>query len=295
MHRINSTAARAAALVTLFGLCWLFAGTALGASIRDGELAAQEENWVTALSNWRPLAEAGNARAQFYLAGVYEQGLGVPRDPNAAVEWLIKSARNGYPLAQFNLGNSLYKRATEKDYEQAALWWNAAAEQGFFPAQYNLAVLFEKGIGVVKDLDKAVSWYQAAAKLGSEPAQAALERLGVGATTPPRQAVAATTAGAPGGPAKGPDWVLAQPAGDYTIQLASNRQPENAQALAKRFAEHGAVALVSYADAQGVQWHVVVLGAFDAKSAADALAQSIQDQLGAEPWVRTFAGIQRLL
>ncbi len=35
---------------------------------------------LTALREWRPLADQGNAKAQSGLAGMYAKGLGVPKD-----------------------------------------------------------------------------------------------------------------------------------------------------------------------------------------------------------------------
>lgn len=278
-------------------------------SIRAGELAAQEQNWVTALSNWEPLADQGNPRAQFYLAGIYDQGLGVPKDTELAVQWLIKSAKNGYPLAQFNLGNGFFKRGEEKDFQQAALWWNAAAEQGFFPAQYNLAVLYEEGQGVPKDQHKAAYWYREAAKLGSDPAKEALTRLGLDEGSrraaaqpkkPPPPALASApantrSAAAPGDGPLGPEWVQAQPVSHYTLQLASNQDPANAQALARRFTADGEVAIYSFRDKKETLWYRVILGSFASKKEADARARSIQSRLGDKPWVRKFGAIQGLL
>ncbi|MCJ7526928.1 MAG: sel1 repeat family protein, partial [Methyloceanibacter sp.] len=46
-------------------------------------------------------------------------------------------------------------------------WLERAASAGLAPAQYRLAVLYERGQGVAKDLGRARSWYQAAAEKGN--------------------------------------------------------------------------------------------------------------------------------
>jgi len=55
--------------------------------------------------------------------------------------------------------------------ETAAQQFAALAEVGDAKAQYNLAVLYEKGEGVAQDSDKALAWYQKAAEAGNVNAQ----------------------------------------------------------------------------------------------------------------------------
>ena len=47
--------------------------------------AAQKGDYATALSIWRPLAEQGNAAAQFNLGLMYEKGDGVQKDDMSRV------------------------------------------------------------------------------------------------------------------------------------------------------------------------------------------------------------------
>jgi len=49
---------------------------------------------------------------------------------------------------------------------QAAQWFRAAADQGFAPAQANLAFLYFKGIGVPIDYSAAAHWARLAAEQG---------------------------------------------------------------------------------------------------------------------------------
>jgi TPR repeat protein len=52
----------------------------------------------------RPLAEQGNADAQFGVGWMYDNGQGVPQDDARAVVWSRKAADQGYARAQLNLG-----------------------------------------------------------------------------------------------------------------------------------------------------------------------------------------------
>ena len=68
----------------------------------------------------------------------------------------------------FNRGRSFYVAGK---FEDAAKWFRKAAEQGNAGAQYNLAVMYDKGLGVPQDYSEAVRWYRKAAEQGDALAQ----------------------------------------------------------------------------------------------------------------------------
>jgi TPR repeat protein len=55
--------------------------------------------------------------------------------------------------------------------------WQKEAQQGDPDAQYNLAYLYENGIGVPKDEAKALEWYQKAADQGHSSAKTNLDAM----------------------------------------------------------------------------------------------------------------------
>ena len=61
-------------------------------------------NYATALSELRPLAEQGDADAQYNLGLMYDKGYGVPQDYGQARQWYEKAAAQGKTNAQYNLG-----------------------------------------------------------------------------------------------------------------------------------------------------------------------------------------------
>jgi len=90
----------------------------------------------------------------------------------AAANW-NSLAQNGNYLAQYNLG-LLWERglgSTPKDLSTAADWYIASARQGYVPAMIRLASIQSRS-GYEKE---AVSWYNEAARRGSQPARNALE------------------------------------------------------------------------------------------------------------------------
>ncbi|HEX7777106.1 MAG TPA: tetratricopeptide repeat protein, partial [Parvibaculum sp.] len=63
-----------------------------------------------------------------------------------------------------------------KKLDAAAFWFHEAALAGSPIAQYNLAVMYEGGLGVDKDMPRALGWYALAARSGN---QHAIDRLAV--------------------------------------------------------------------------------------------------------------------
>ena len=55
-------------------------------------------------SEWKPLAERGNAQAQILIGSLYRFGQGVPQDYAEALEWIRKAAEQGDAGGQFGLG-----------------------------------------------------------------------------------------------------------------------------------------------------------------------------------------------
>jgi TPR repeat protein len=93
-----------------------------------GYAAYRKGDYESALRILRPLAESGEARAQFNLGVMYSEGQGVPQDYTEAGKWYGLSAWQGYAQAQYNLG--LWYAQGEggaQDYIRAHMWFNLAA------------------------------------------------------------------------------------------------------------------------------------------------------------------------
>ena len=65
-------------------LLWPLAGLA---DFEAGLAAYQEQDFTTALREWRPLAEQGDLKSRFYLGVMYLRGEGVAKDTARAYEW----------------------------------------------------------------------------------------------------------------------------------------------------------------------------------------------------------------
>ncbi len=143
-----------------------------GAPDFDRGLSAYNRgDYATALGEWRPLAEQGNASAQVSLGAMYYGGQGVTRDDREAAKWYRRAAEQGQRDAQFRLA-VMYDKGVgvPLNYAEAARWYHAAAIRGHAEAQYRLGLLFLSGIGVPKNLVLAHLWFDLAAAQGHREA-----------------------------------------------------------------------------------------------------------------------------
>ena len=141
------------------------------ADFQAGMDANNREEYATALREWRPLAEQGDALAQYNLGVLYRKGRGVPQDDVQALQWYQKAAAQGQAKAQYNLGTLYFNgEGVPKDYQQALRWFRLAADQGEALAQTKMAIMYDDGHGVPKDFVQAHKWYNLAAVNGDKPA-----------------------------------------------------------------------------------------------------------------------------
>lgn len=97
-------------------------------TIRGGEYVAYDRaDLQSALRIWMQAAEGGDLEAQTNVGEIYERGMGV--QPN---------------------------------YEAAAMWYQKAADKNYSRAVFNLGTMYEQGLGVPQDSLKALNLYRQA-------------------------------------------------------------------------------------------------------------------------------------
>jgi TPR repeat protein len=72
-----------------------FATPVAAGPLEDADAAIKRRDYATAVRLIRPLAEQGDANAQYKLGVFYDNGLGVPQDKVSAYMWLNLSASQG--------------------------------------------------------------------------------------------------------------------------------------------------------------------------------------------------------
>jgi len=144
---------------------------AVRTGFKEGLEDYERRDYTAALKTFRPLAEEGNADAQFYVAVMYYNGQGVPQNDEEAVQWFRKAAVKGHARAENNLGGLYMEgRGVPRDNKEAAKWYRRAAEQGLAQAQYNLGFMYGKGAGVPRDFVLAYMWFSLALENGIQSA-----------------------------------------------------------------------------------------------------------------------------
>jgi TPR repeat protein len=140
-------------------------------AIEVGLDAVKRKDFATAVAQFTPLAEAGNAEAQHNLAMLYRDGKGVKKDLATSAGWFRRAAEQGIAEAQFYLGY-MYDNGEGITQSQhyAFVWYRKAAEQGYGLAQINVGVMYATGNGVAQDLEQAYVWFHLAAVQGYKAA-----------------------------------------------------------------------------------------------------------------------------
>lgn len=108
-------------------------GAILSEGAKDVRANADEGRhmYQIAASEFDVYAQKGSADAQYKLAGMYKQGLGMKVNMTLALKWMEKSAMQGHALAQLSLGR-MYAKGSDvpRDTRLARYWLDLAAAQG---------------------------------------------------------------------------------------------------------------------------------------------------------------------
>lgn len=177
--------------------------TAFAADFQAGLDAYNKGDFATALKEWQPLAEQGDANAEYNIGLLYARGQGVPQDYAKALAWYQKAAEQDVPAAEYNLGvmyangqgvtanpaeaKKWFLKAEQKGVGEAVeglaavygdngavsespaeleKWYREAAAKGVARAAFNLGVMYDVGQGVQQDYTEALKWYRQAADEG---------------------------------------------------------------------------------------------------------------------------------
>lgn len=114
-------------IVSMKALCCVC--LVLGASVLHA-YSPDEEYSTEFRENLLP-AQQGDAKAQVFVAYLYETGQGVQQDYTKAAEWYRRAAEKGNASARAQLGN-MYRlgRGVCQNYVLAYMWLDLAARQG---------------------------------------------------------------------------------------------------------------------------------------------------------------------
>ncbi|HZG44758.1 MAG TPA: SPOR domain-containing protein [Allosphingosinicella sp.] len=149
-------------------------GVSAAQDVQSGIAAWQAGDYARAVAEWRPLADAGNADAQFNVAQAYRLGRGVPQNLNLAEQWFERAARQKHEQAGASLGLLLFQNGRARE---AMPWIQAAAMRGDPRAQYVFGTALFNGDVLRQDLPRAYAMMGAAAAQAFPQAQAQLTAM----------------------------------------------------------------------------------------------------------------------
>jgi TPR repeat protein len=151
-------------------------GVAIASPVQAGMAEAmsayRQADYAEAARHMRPLAERGEAKAQFWLGRLHASGRGVPKDHQEAMRWFERAGGQGHVMAQLSLG-VMYEKGYSRQhgYGAAMAWYRKAAVRGNAAAQFNLGRMYRLGHGVLQDFVQAYKWFALAAAQGNETAR----------------------------------------------------------------------------------------------------------------------------
>ncbi len=139
--------------------------SAMGGPIEDGKQAFAARNYDDARQSFAKAFGDGEAEGGYFLARMFELGLGVEVDDLAAVRLYRQTAQSGYAqsLNRLALMHFRGELGVAQDFVQARDYFSLAAKAGDKNAQFNLGKLYFEGKGTDKNLDQALALYRQAA------------------------------------------------------------------------------------------------------------------------------------
>ena len=285
-------------------------------SVKAGIDAWQRADYSGAVAIWRPLADKGDADAEFNLGQAYRLGRGVSTNLAAAKTWFERAANQGHVDAETTLGLLLFQNGSQSE---GLSWLKKAALQGEPRALLVYGTALVNGDSVTQDPVLGYAFVSRAAAQGLEPARQTLaqldqllpaadrkrgaeiaSQLSKSAPAPvsarekpsPKVAQVATThkqlapkalpksaaasVSAPKAPPAPMRSEAAAPKGDWRIQLGAFSQKGNAEALYNKLSGQGALGGTKPFYVAAGTITRLQVGPFESKVAAEAVCKSVK-------------------
>ena len=146
----------------------LLMSTPARADLATAQRAFEAGDHGAAYRAYEPLAQAGDADAQFWMGHLLDGAHCGEEYPERASVWLRQAAEQGHATAQRMIGayHAEGRGGVPQDFPLAAEWYAAAAEQGDATAQRRLGRLYQDGRGVDANPGLAVDLFAKASAQG---------------------------------------------------------------------------------------------------------------------------------
>lgn len=270
---------------TVLAMAALIAAAPAAADVKAGVDAWSRGDFARAVAEWRPLAIAGDADAQFNMGQAYKLGRGVPIDPPQALEWFRKAAVRNHLQAQDNYGIGLFQANRRAE---ALPYLERSAARGEPRTQLVLGTMLFNGDGVKPDLPRAYALMTRASQAGLQSASETLAQMDSAISPADRQrglqlaAQYATQATAAQAALRTP------PAPTRSVT------PRSTVPAAATPATRPPVAIARSTPAPRGGAYRVQLGAFRSRANAESLWNRVGARVGGQPAYVAGGGVTRL-
>lgn len=126
---------KSALIGTIVAALFLGSAQALAGPWEDGMAAYNRGDYVPAIRLFRPLAEAGNPKAQTQIGAMYRKGEGMPSSPTRAFMWFSVAAKRGDAKAKAGL-RDVSKKMTPAEMSQAQQMAQACEASNYRSCEY---------------------------------------------------------------------------------------------------------------------------------------------------------------
>ncbi len=145
-------------LITIFFSVFIFSVNAAPLTIAS---FSDDYVWQDRFKRTMVDAKKGIADSQYKIGEMYEKGRGTQKDMQQALIWFHKAAEQYHLKSRYKLGYLHYHgTGVPVDKTKAYTYLKIPAQNGDVRAQYYLGHLYADGQGVEKDPDKALFWYK---------------------------------------------------------------------------------------------------------------------------------------
>ncbi|SDX61066.1 tetratricopeptide repeat protein [Hymenobacter psychrophilus] len=150
------------------------AASMLGIAYHEGWGRLPQDSSLAA--RWLQQAAAARHRLACYnLAILYDNGLGVEKNPNIARRYYTIAAKAGCSEAMYAVGTYYYwGHGIEPDYTKARKWFRRSAALGNAKAMQDLGRMYQRGVDGGRNAARAIRWFQQAVAAGDSRAHIGL-------------------------------------------------------------------------------------------------------------------------
>jgi len=152
----------------------------LCAVVQTSHSKTLEDPSAQSISEIKTRANEGSASHQYYLGTLYDYGFSneVPTNTTKAAYWYDKAANQGYWKAQFALGGLYFTGdGVPQDNELGLSIFKKLADQGYAQVQFGLGYRYLEGHGVSQDIVEGVELMRKAAEGWHTGAQYRLSQM----------------------------------------------------------------------------------------------------------------------